>query len=219
MTLVRTTMLAAIASLALAVPAVADTYSHIERLAESLRRDARGLNREIERHFRHTPEFVHLRSDGQAIYRLADHIEEVADDRGPVIHLRRDLAELDRLFHHTVGLMQQITIRAQRGLGGHIHGSLGHVARDLQEMAQTLHHLQEDVEQLVRASQGCPLGNGRHVVIGYGVPGGISRGAHGGIGYGVPGHGVQINTPSFGYSQGCRGTSMGGPGWSIRIGH
>jgi len=227
MTLARNTMLAALASLALAAPAVAnDTYRpyrHLENVAEDLRSDARGLVREFALHFRHTPEYAHLRSDGLEMYRLADHIEEVADDRGSVIHLQRDLAELDRLFHHTEGLLRQITIRAQQGAGGHIHGDLRHVARDMQEMAQNLHHLREDVEQLVRASQSCPWGHGvnpgyvvpgrnRHV-----VPGGITRPIPGGINHGVPG--VHINTPTFRYNQGCGGTYIGGIGWGVRIGH
>src|SRR5690606_18505186 len=82
--------------------------------------------------------------------RLASHVHDVAH-LGSFSHLERDVADLDRVFHHIEGLVAEIEHDADHnhfGHGGHFHGNTRHVRRLLNNMGETLHHLQDDLRDL-----------------------------------------------------------------------
>ncbi|NNE00103.1 MAG: hypothetical protein HKN47_22515 [Pirellulaceae bacterium] len=137
---------------ALTTSASASTYNHIDQLAVTVARQARTVVSET-RHYRHTPEYRHLRSDAIEIARLADHMHEVAHHHGSLAHLESDLAQLDAKFHHLESVFDRIERNAAVG-HGHIHGNTAHVRRLLCSMEDNLHHLQDDVRALRRASHG-----------------------------------------------------------------
>ena len=79
--------------------ASADTYHHIDDLANHIARQTRLLQHEISAHYRHTPEYSHLVHDTNDLARLADHMHEVAHHHGSLAHLESDLRRLDSSFH------------------------------------------------------------------------------------------------------------------------
>ncbi len=133
---------------------------HIDELAYTLRNQAVAVTREVYTGFRGTPQFEHLYSDVYEMYKLADHIHDVAHVRGSIPHIRRDMEEMDELFHHVEDLVADISRnsrsshRSRFGHHGH-HGHYGHhgvssyhlrrLCRLLEEMEDTMHHLLEDV--------------------------------------------------------------------------
>lgn len=216
MTIARTTVAALIAAFGLTAANTAQAAGpHIDRLALQLQGQARQLKTEFILHFRHTAQFGHLISDASRIYGKAAHIHRVAHYTNNLPHLRRDLAELDRLFHHLEGLTRQVQIHASHGHGGHLHGRVGHVNRLMAEMENTLHHLRRDLALI-----GCgPIGPVPVPGPGHGGHGGGHIGHGGGhIGHAGgrgPGHG--------GHGGGHMGYGGGrGPGWQhggIRFGN
>ncbi|MCO8123393.1 hypothetical protein NHH03_16705 [Stieleria sp. TO1_6] len=131
---------------ALSASAGADTYQHIDQLANRISNQTRQLTHE-SRHYRHTPEYRHLVSDTREIHRLAEHIHEIAHHHGSLDHLASDLSELDSKFHHLESVFDRIEGNARYG-HGHVHGSTSHVRRLLNEIEQNIHHLQDDVRSL-----------------------------------------------------------------------
>lgn len=132
--------------------ASAASYSHIDRLALELRGDAGRLYSEFRQHYRHAAHYRHLISDASQMYRLADHIHDLAH-RGTLGHMDSDLEKLDRLFHHLEGLVDEIEHDARHdhfGHGGHTHGNTRHVRRLLDQMEDTLHHLHDDIRSARR---------------------------------------------------------------------
>ena len=187
--LTRTILTVALAGFAFAPAAQADTYSHIDGLAVQLQRQATLLDREFTAHYRHTSQYRHLHSDSIQMVRLAGHVHEVAHNHGSLAHLRSDLRQLDRLFHHIEDLVDEIEHTAggfghhdyghyghgHHGFGGygggHIDGNSRHVARILRQMEDTLHHLQDDVEQLAALEDRHHDHRSRGPVIRFGRPG------------------------------------------------
>ena len=102
MTIARTTMAVLIAAFGLtAASNTAEAAGpHVDRLALQLQSQARQLRTEFSLHFRHTAQYGHMMSDASQIYGKAAHIHRVAHFSNNLPHLRRDLAEIDRLFHH-----------------------------------------------------------------------------------------------------------------------
>ena len=129
--------------------AEAASFDHIDRLAVQLRNQSSQLYWEFRHHYRHATQYNHLMSDAARIYRLADHLHDVAHS-GNIAHMRSDLAQLDREFHHLEDLVRDIHFDAHHpfGHGGHIHGSTRHVRRLMNEMEDTLHHLQDDLRNI-----------------------------------------------------------------------
>ena len=133
---------------------------HIDDLAFTLRNQAgRALNE--ARYLRHFPDVQHLNEDLYEMYRLADHIHDVAHDgcaATDLPHLRSDVDELDELFHH----VEELVNAGHSPVGGRFgHGHYGHgdyhlrrLARILGEMEDTLHHLADD---LAVAGQSAPV--------------------------------------------------------------
>lgn len=188
--IVRTTLAALAATFTLTAVASADVYDHIDRLALQLQLQARDLYGEVA-HYRHTSEYGHLRSDASRMFYLAKHVHEVAHRHGNVAHLERDVRELDRLFHHTQGLIYRIEHNAQYHGDGHVHGHTGHVKGLLAKMEGTLHHLQADLREL-RSHWQPGHGHGGHGHGGHGHGHGAhGHGAHGG------GVGVSFGNGSF----------------------
>ena len=128
--------------------ASADTYEHIDRLAVRVERSARLLNNEI-RHYRHTPEYAHLRADAKEMRRLASHMHETAHHEGSLKHLATDLAELDTSFHHFESVLERVEHNSAYG-HGHVHGNTAHVRRLMRSIENDIHHLRNDVNSLRR---------------------------------------------------------------------
>lgn len=128
--------------------ASADTYEHLDRLAVRVERSARLLVSEM-RHYRHTPEYAHLRADAKEMRRLASHMHETAHHHGSLKHLARDLAELDSSFHHFESTFARVEHNAAYG-HGHVHGNTAHVRRLIRSIENDIHHLREDVNTLRR---------------------------------------------------------------------
>jgi hypothetical protein len=201
MAIARTTLAALIAAFGLTLTANnadAAPGAHIDRLALQLQGQARGLMTELRLHFRHTSQYGHMISDSAQIYGKAAHIHRVAHISGGPMHVRRDLAELDRLFHHLEGLVGNVQAHASHGHGGHLHGRLGHVNRLMAEMENTLHHMRRD---MAFVSPGPHPGHGP-VLVPAPVPAPF------------PGHGGFRPAPGNGHS----GISFGNGQFGFRIG-
>ena len=167
--------------------AKADYYSHLDRLACDILRQSDALVGEAI-HYRHTPQYRHLVHDLKQIRAFADHIHEVAHHRGSIVHLDRDLRQLDAQFHHLEDLIKDIEHNAVHG-HGHIHGRTGHVRRLLRAMENNIHHMQSDVRNLAllyqQRQQTYYYGSNRGIVIYGGNYGNYNYGHnHGGYGYG-----------------------------------
>lgn len=157
--------------------AKADDFDHIDNLAVRLQRQAAALYGEFREHYSHTRRADYLMSDAAMLYRLASHVHEVAHTGGNVFHLRNDIAELDRTFHHVESLVDAIereTVFNPFG-GGHVHGSTADVRALMRTMEDTLHHLRSDVNRaayvppVYGTGYGTGFGTGGYV---YG-PGGV----------------------------------------------
>jgi len=130
----------------MATGANADTYSHIDQIANRIQNRANQIVNETG-HYVHTPQYQHLRSDALAVAELAEHIHELAHHHGSAAHLASDLAELDAEFHHLESLFHQIEISAAYG-HGHVHGNTNNVRRLLDRIEDDIHHLQTDIASL-----------------------------------------------------------------------
>jgi hypothetical protein len=75
--------------------------------------------------------------------RLARHIHEVIHRGAGVRHLRRDVEELDRVFHHVEDLVNDLgrSRRIDPWTYRVIRSSLGRIER-------TLHHLRDDLREI-----------------------------------------------------------------------
>ncbi len=215
MAIARTTLAALIAAFGLTITANnanAAPGDHIDRLALKLQGQARGLMTEIRLHFRHTSQYGHLISDSARIYGKAAHIHRVAHISGSPTHLRRDLAELDRLFHHLEGLVANVQVHASHGHGGHLHGRTGHVNRLIAEMENTLHHMRRDMAFV------SPAPHCGHGPVPVPVPAPAPFSGHCGHGHvsfhPVPGHGYGGFHPAPGHG----GIRFGNSQFGFRIG-
>ena len=104
---------------AFASGASANSYHHIEYLAQRVERNSKRLVSEA-RCYRHTREYRHLVDDARDMARLADDIQDLARRHGRLSHIASDLAALSRKFHHLEDLIDHI----EHGVGvgyGHVH--------------------------------------------------------------------------------------------------
>jgi hypothetical protein len=132
--------------------AQAVSFEHVDRLAIELQSQSSQLYREFRTHYSHAAHSQHLMSDAAALYRQARHLHDVAHT-GNINHMARDLAEMDRLFHHLERLVREINFDAHDdhfGHGGHVHGDTRHVRRLMNDLEDTLHHLSDDINELRR---------------------------------------------------------------------
>ncbi|TWU07095.1 hypothetical protein CA54_55000 [Symmachiella macrocystis] len=129
---------------------------HIDDLAAQLQRETAEFGDEIEHHFRFTPSYRHLANDARKMQRLARHIHTVAHHTSARRHIILDLAQLDKIYHHVEGLVDEMDriakYRARHGYRGDAY-SLGraetrHLRRTLRRINSTLHHLQEDLHMV-----------------------------------------------------------------------
>lgn len=153
----------------------AASYSHIDRYAVEVQRQAGDLYNEFRLHFAHAAHYRHLMSDASGLYHKAAHAHEVAHRRGNLSHLAADVASLDRTFHHLERLVDDIEHDVYSGYGGHVDGDTLHIRSKLRRMATSLHHLRADIESMRRIRYRVYGGHGSH-----GFHGG-SHGVHGGI--------------------------------------
>jgi hypothetical protein len=203
----RTVLTVGLIGFAFAPAAKADTYGHIEGLAHRLDQNISLLDREFTTHYRHTPEYRHLRSDSREMVQLARHIHEWAHAQGDVRHLESDLRQLDRLFHHVEDLVDDLEHNAAfeydhgsygwhgygRGFGGHVHGDTNHVQRLMLAVEDTLHHLQDDLRSLSGGRQ-APFAQPYSPVPPAANPG---WGAYPGAVRGQPGPSIRFSHPGF----------------------
>ena len=179
----------------------ASSYRHIDILAVKMQRQSAKLYHEFRLHFRHTPEYRHLMSDARDLYYKSKHVHEVAHHRESLHHIKRDLAALDRLFHHLEELVEKITHDADHHGHGHIHGDTHHVEAIMKRFEQNLHHLRRDVKRMVSHHD-------HHLHHGHGVP--MFRGAHG--------YKYKKATPHVGFRVGGTNVSFGGNGVRFNFG-
>ncbi|MFT7641181.1 MAG: hypothetical protein ACI9G1_002927 [Pirellulaceae bacterium] len=209
MTFARTIMMTVAATIAIASGSVnAASYEHIDELALKVQEGAREMYNEIGTHYRHTPEYSHLRSDAAKLYHSAAHAHTVAHSHGSLRHLESDLSKLDQAFHHMEETLERVEHNARFG-EGHTHGDTRHVRGLMRAVESNLHHLRDDIREMTRRHYGS------HDI--HGIP----RNA-------VPGHGVHnvYRTTQYGsssrnggsYGQGRTGISYSGNGFNIRVG-
>jgi len=216
MTIAKTIMMTVAATIAIAAGTVnAASYEHIDQLALKIQQGSREIYNEFGTHYRHTPEYSHLRSDAATMYHLAAHTHTVAHAHGSLFHLESDLKKLDRAFHHLEDVLGRVEHNARFG-NGHTHGDTRHVRGLLKSVESNIHHLREDIEEMTRVRYRS------HDVHGHSVPR-ISMPGYSVPGYSVPAYRVYRTTPyghgsyhSSGHSRG--GISYSGNGFSIRVG-
>ncbi len=150
----------------------AASYGHMDRLALQIQNNSAELYREFQLHYRHVAEYPHLLSDARTMYDRARHIHVITHAHGSLHHVERDLADLDRFYHHLESLLRQVESGWHHG---HVHGDTLHVQQLMKQIECDIHHLRKDLAEL------------RPGHIGYG---------HGGIVY--PGHGAIIIRPGHG---------------------
>ncbi len=114
---------------------------HIDQLALQLQSQSAAACREVYHHFRRSPHFQHAYSDLYEIYTLATHIHDIAHRPCELEHMREDVAEIDRLFHHTEDVVARMTQCPITGNGYHMR-RLQALMRGLED---TIHHLDEDL--------------------------------------------------------------------------
>ncbi len=124
--------------------AQAQVDPHIDELACQLQSQSAAACREVYHHFRSSPHFRHAYSDLYEIYTLATHIHEIAHRPCELDHMREDVAEIDRLFHHTETVVARMVQCPRTPHGYHLQ-RLQAMMRGLEE---TIHHLDEDLSPL-----------------------------------------------------------------------
>ncbi|MBI1902851.1 MAG: hypothetical protein HYS13_17275 [Planctomycetia bacterium] len=132
-------------SLMAAASASAQSYEHVDQLANQLQRQSANLYWQFRAHFRHTTEYRHLLSDTARMYRLSAHVHEVIHHGADIHHIASDVEQLDQAFHHVEEVVDHIEHDALGHGFGHVHGDTRHVRRQLRQMEATLHHLRDDV--------------------------------------------------------------------------
>ena len=130
--------------------AMADMYQHIDRLACEVARQGELLVAETK-HYRSTRDYRHLVNDAREICRLSNHIHVLAERRGSLVQLERDVRELGAKHHHIRGLFDAIEYRASRGQG-RIRGNTAHVQRLLNAMDRDIRFLCEGIRILQAAN-------------------------------------------------------------------
>ena len=119
----------------------ADVHDHVDGLAVRLQREVQAVHREVDAHFRGSPQYRHLHRDVSELGRLASHLHDVAHRRGNVYHLRADVRRLDQLVHHAEELVDDMA------RGGRLGGTtLDHLRRSLHQVSDTVHHMVEHLE-------------------------------------------------------------------------
>ena len=130
--------------------ASANDYRRINREAQRIERKATLLAQEVV-HYEAMPQHCHLVRDLEEFVRLSQHITDLVRVSGDLRHIKADVNELDRTFHHIEGLFDQIERQIARGRGVK-YGNTAHVKRLLNSVEDCIHHMQEDVAVLeVRA--------------------------------------------------------------------
>lgn len=100
----------------------AHEMAHIDEVAYELRGQAAELYREVYYHFRETPHYRHLLSDSYEMYRLADHVHDVAHRADSLRHLKSDVRELKGLVKHFDELVHELEHDDDGHGHGHSHG-------------------------------------------------------------------------------------------------
>ena len=135
---------------------------HIDRLAYSIKRQTALICRELRLGFRQTPHYHHLYSDVYKMYRLADHIHDVAHHAPNLPHMRSDARELDELMHHVQELLGASVADARydfhTGVGLGVSGYHGRRMRSLIDgLEDSVHHLLDDLNVAGRRTRPLPI--------------------------------------------------------------
>ncbi len=128
---------------------------HLDDLAFSLKKQAAAACQEVRYGFRRTAVYPQLYKDFYELYTLADHVHDVAHNHGDLCHLKDDVDDMDRLFHHAEEMVArfsvpQTVLRGRACLTPQATGvSTYHLRRlnaILATMEDTIHHIQDDLD-------------------------------------------------------------------------
>lgn len=139
----------------------------IPDVAHALRDQAALVCHELNDHFRHTPQYRHLYKDVYEMYSLAGHVHKTTHRRAGLHHIKNDLRQLDKAFHHVEEVLAEFKHSESRRRGQHVSigkgsfqiriGSYGvdkrrlhRLSRMVDEMGVLLHELQETVKDQLR---------------------------------------------------------------------
>lgn len=136
-------LLTALGLSSLASTATANDYLRINRAARTIERKANLLAGEVV-HYQAMPQYCQLTDDLEDFVRLSQHITDLVRVSGNVRHIKSDVNELDRTFHHIEGVFDRIERQIARGRG-YKYGNTAHVKRLLNDVEDCIHHMQEDI--------------------------------------------------------------------------
>ncbi len=125
--------------------ATAQSLQHLDRLAGILEWQTRNVHRELFAHYRFVPQFRHLDRDLRQMSRQTNQIRAMIQGRAGVRHMRSEVRELDRLFHHIEELVNDLP-RYRTG----DPQAARRLRSSLRTMENTLHHMQDDLRRLER---------------------------------------------------------------------
>ena len=112
--------------------------NNVVRLAHDIERIAKDLKKEFQSHYRGTREFRHLMTDVNDVIKKADHIDELAHNpRTSYQHIKKDLAELDKLAHHLHAVVDRIDSGCTGNLN-HVHAKLGNLNNTIHQMERAI---------------------------------------------------------------------------------
>jgi len=150
-TATKTLSLSAIAALALggftANTSIAASCDSLVQLAHQLDAQLEKLKEDLASHYKHTPQFDHIREDVRAMLRQAEHIDQLSHSPyTPAEHFAVDVAEIDKLSHHLHALVD----RAEKSGRGHVHGNTKLTHQLLASVTATIHAMSEQIAVMRR---------------------------------------------------------------------
>ena len=138
----------------LAAPANGNDYRRIDDLAREIVRCTSKLTREVH-HYRHTPQFQHLRDDTREMRRLARRIRTLTNRWGNLNQIAATINDLDHVYHHIQGVLNRVERCAANGVG-HVRGNTRHVRVLLNIIADKIHLMRVDIRTLRRIARRGP---------------------------------------------------------------
>lgn len=106
------------------------SYHYVDELANAVMQRAGALAEVARRNSSYGFAYKHLYNDTYEMYGLAAHIHELAHHHGSILHIRKDVEKLDKLFHHIEDLIAGLRpYGASFHHGGHSHGIHIHIHR------------------------------------------------------------------------------------------
>lgn len=113
-------------------------FSHVDDLAAQLERDATNLCWELHYNYQHNPGYRETYRETYELMQTAKFIHGLEHSRNRD-RVKKEVAELDTLFHHIHRDVANWTAHHHRQVGR------GGLTQKLEQLEQTLHHLMDDV--------------------------------------------------------------------------